>query len=210
MRLIKMFGLTAIAAVAAMAFIGASSASATSTALCTSDASLVCAAGNVYTGHIEGLAVNPELLSSITNVTCEHSVILGNALGLVTGGSQVTHLELIDFTGNCKTSSGTACTVTTTALGLVDLLKTAPNLGTATSLNSKVKVVCGFFINCTFGGTPELHVVGSTLPLNTTSSLGALTANKASLSREGGICPSTSEWDAKYTIQLPHELFVTE
>ncbi|HEU4682602.1 MAG TPA: hypothetical protein VFS51_12680, partial [Gemmatimonadales bacterium] len=133
MRSIKMLGLAAVAAVAAMAFVGVSSAMATNTALCTESGVLVCPAGKVYTGHIEGLAVNPVLLGTIFGIqgtiSCEHSKILGNALGL--GNPQVTHIESITFTGNCKTSLGASCTVKSTTLGLVNLLKTAPNLGTA-------------------------------------------------------------------------------
>jgi hypothetical protein len=195
-----------------MALIGASSASATSTALCTSDAALVCAAGNIYTGHIEGTASNPELLSDLANVTCEKSVILGNALTLgsaADGKQQLTHLELIDFTGNCKTQLGVVCTVTTVKLGLVDLLKTGVNVGTVTSLGSEVRVVCGSVIDCTFGGEPKGSAVGATLPLGA-SSLGTITVTKAVLQGKGLLCPEQGLWDAKYTIQLPHEIFITE
>jgi hypothetical protein len=208
-----MFGLAAIAAVAAMAFIGASSASATSTALCTSDAAAVCAAGNIYTGHIEGLAVEPELLSSLGDVSCLHSVILGNALGLGTGPNgkaQLTHLELIDFTGHCEILvTKVACTVTTITLGLADLLKTGVNTGTVTSLGNEVRVVCLGVINCTFGGEPTGTAVGATLPLSS-SSLGTITVLNAPLKGTGPLCPEVGKWDAKYTITLPHELFITE
>jgi hypothetical protein len=206
-----MFGLAAIAAISAMAFLGVSSASATDTVLCTVDTEEPCT-NNPYTGHIEGLAVNPELLSNLANVTCGHSIILGNALGLGSGPngkSQLTHLELIDFTGNCHTTfpEVVSCTVTTIALGLVDLLKTAPNLGLVTSLNNKVRVTCGFLINCTFGGEPTGHALGSTLPLGSTS-LGSIVVNEAVLTGEGPLCPEVGKWDAKYTIQLPHALFI--
>jgi hypothetical protein len=100
-------------------------------------------------------------------VTCNHSVILGTALepgSAPDGESQLTHLELIDFSGECKTASGLSCTVTTVALGLVDLLKTAPNEGLATSLGSKVKVVCGFVLNCTFGGEIDGQAGGRAYP----------------------------------------------
>jgi hypothetical protein len=196
-----------------MALIGASSASATSTALCTSDAALVCAAGNIYTGHIEATAVNPELLSDLVNVRCEKSVILGNALGLgsaADGKQQLTHLELLDFTGSCQAVPPiSVCTVATVKIGLVDLLKTGVNTGTVTSLGSEVRVVCTGVIDCTFGGEPKGSAVGASLPLGSTS-LGTITVNKAVLQGKGLLCPEQGLWDAKYTIQLPHEIFITE
>jgi hypothetical protein len=204
-----MFGLAAIAAVAAMAFIGASSASAQATALCTSDASLVCV--SPYTGHIEGVASTPRLLTNLTNITCENSVILGNALGLASasnGTAQLTHIELIDFTGNCKTELGNGCTFTTTALGLADLLKTGPNEGTLTSLGNEVRMVCVGVINCTLGGEPTGAAVGASLPLST-SSLGTITVSEAPLTGKGPLCPEVAKWDANYAITLPHELFIT-
>jgi hypothetical protein len=212
MKLIKVLGLTAIGAIVATTLVNASSAFATNTALCTTHAALACPAGDKYTGHIEGLAIKPELLSNLADVVCDHSVILGNALGLGSapdGKSQLTHLELIDFTGNCKTLLGVPCTVTTITIGLVDLLKTGFNSGVVTSLGSKVKVVCGFVLNCTFGGEPQGQAVGSSLPLNT-ESLGTITVGKAPLTGEGPLCPEQGKWDAKYTIQLPHQVFITE
>ncbi|MDX6602508.1 MAG: hypothetical protein QOF13_1710 [Solirubrobacterales bacterium] len=210
MRLLKMFSLAAIAAVAAMAFIGASSASAQETALCTSDVALVCA--SPYTGHIEGVATSaPRLLSNLANVTCENSVILGNALGLASasnGTAQLTHIELIDFTGNCKTELGVSCTVTTITLGLADLLKTGSNQGTLTSLGNEVRVVCLGVINCTFGGEPSGSAVGASLPLSS-SSLGTITVFEAPLTGKGSLCPAVGKWDANYAITLPHELFIT-
>lgn len=212
MKSVKMLSLTAIAAVIAMALLAASTASATSTALCTSDALLVCDSNHIYTGHVEGLAVNPELLSNLATVTCEHSVVLGNALGLASGSdgkSQLTHLELIHFTGKCQTDLGVSCKVSTVALGLLDLLKTGVNTGTVTSLGSKVRVLCLGVIDCTFGGEPKGSAVGATLPLSS-GSLGTITMSQAALTMSGVLCPENALWDAKYTITLPHELFITE
>lgn len=211
MRPLKMLGSAAITAVAAMAFVVPSSTLAQSTALCTSDASLICAAENIYTGHIEGTASNPRLLSDLANVTCESSVILGNALGLGSapdGSKQLTHIELIDFTGNCKTELGVKCTFTAAILGLADLLKSGPNEGTWTSLGNEIAVVCTGVMNCTFGGEPAGAVTGAALPLST-SSLGKILIASAPFMGKGILCPKQGLWDAQYTIQLPHEIFVT-
>jgi hypothetical protein len=193
-------------------FVGATSPSppAENTTLCTTDLSEICPTGNIYTGHVEALAVKPELLSNLANVSCEHSVILGNALGLGSAPDekgQLTHIELIDFTGNCKTDLGVSCTVTTISLGLADLSMTEANEGLLVSLGNEVKVVCKGVINCTFGGEPHGEVIGASLPLGT-SSLASVTFSKASLAGSGLLCPEVVLWDAKYTIQLPHEVFV--
>jgi hypothetical protein len=210
MRLIKLFGLAAIAAVAAMALMGASSAMATSTVLCKVN-ELKCPAGSEITGHIEATATNPVLLNSVTNVTCKKSTILGNALGLA--NPLVGHLELVDFTEDCLTEGKTACTVTATELGLLLLLKTGPNHGNLIVHNTQVNVKCGFIINCTYSLplTTELLVLGSKTPLNTTTSLALIHATEEVLNNSGGgFCPETSKWDALYSVQLPHEVFIAE
>jgi len=210
MRLIKMLGIAAIAALASMAFLGASSASATSTVLCKVDTDLVCAGGNIYTGHVEGKATNPQLTSSFGNVHCESSTILGNVLGL--GNPLVGHNELISFTNCLELTFNTKCTVTTEELGLQLLLKTADNLGTLNVDNIKVRLNCASLgLNCVYTKpATALHAVGSTLPLGA-SSLGKITATAVTLENTGGgFCPASSKWTATYTISLPHEIFIKQ
>jgi hypothetical protein len=198
-----MLGLAAVAAVAAMAFVGASSAVAGSTALCATHED---PCTTPYTGHIEGLAENPELLSTLANVKCEHSVILGNALGLVENGPQVTHLELLDFTGDCLTELKEKCTVTAVKLGLLLLLRTALNKGELEAHDTEVNVHCGLVINCTYGGLPVTKEVEGSV----SGGLGTITAKEVVLTKTGGLlCPKTSKWDAKYTIVLPDPVYIT-
>lgn len=199
-----MFGLVAIAAVSAMAFVGATSAAAEPTALCTVNTALICPAGNIYTGHIEAKAVgSPELLNETENVKCTGSTVLGNALGLA--NPLVGHLESLTFTG-CKSANGFNCTTTTPVLGTLLLLKTAPNLGTLQSHTTEVTVSCASgLLKCRFGGLPTLHAEGG--------NPGLITASKAALgiiAKEGFVtCPKTAEWDAKYEIVLPKPIFIT-
>ncbi|MDX6602944.1 MAG: hypothetical protein QOF13_2146, partial [Solirubrobacterales bacterium] len=40
------------------------------------------------------------------------------------------------------------------------------------------------------------------------SSLATVTFSEAALEGTGTLCPAVGKWDAKYTIQLPHEVFV--
>jgi hypothetical protein len=211
-RLIKSLGLTAVAAIAAMAFVGASSAMAESTALCTAN-ELPCQSANIYTGHVEATATNPTLKTNVATITCESSTILGNALGL--GNPLIIHLELLDLIGSCKTAGGTACEFETlTPLGLLSVLKKLNTMeGTVSFENTWVLVKCGFLIHCEYGGTFTVGTaLSSTTPLTTTSlaliHASATTGKKETLAFEG--CPNESVWTALYTIQLPHQIFISE
>lgn len=112
MRLIKMLGLVTVVAVAAMAFIGASSAMAMNTALCSSNegGALACSAGKQVTG-LHTVASDLVFLTNVGNVLCKESLMELNVLGL--GAPQVTHLTKLTWTG-CS-AGGTACTITTVA-----------------------------------------------------------------------------------------------
>ncbi len=206
-----MFGLAAIAAVAAMAFVGASSATAQTTVLCDQDINLACAAGHALTGpvHIEALAENPQLLTSFGNVHCEHSIILGstnNTLASPLAGT-VTSLS---FTGCLELTFNTSCTATQVSGGTSLLLKTAANLGTLESHGSQVNVTCSKIgLNCTYGGLPVLHVQGSQLLAGEPTDLAIATANTTLTKTGGTFCPSTSTWEAEYEVLLPDPLFIT-
>jgi hypothetical protein len=211
MRFIKIFSLTAVMALAAMALVGASSALAEPTALCTVNES---PCTHIYTGHIEGKALNPELAGKFFGIkgtfTCEHSFILGNALGL--GSPQVTHFESISFLGNCHLLApltNVACTaIESKALGLVDLLKTAANLGVATFLNTTIFMHCGSLLECVLGGEPQFHALGSE-----GTGLASLTAAAAVVKNiSGANCPEgeSGRLKATYSILLPDPIYIAE
>jgi hypothetical protein len=217
-RLIKMLGLAVVAAVAAMAFVGAGSAMATtSTALC-KVVTNPCPAASIYPKGtvIEALAEDPKLLGKFLGIEgtilCEHSLVSGTTTttgGLATAPTPLTgSLTALSFTGNCKDSTGGTCTVTVPTLGTIDLLRTAANLGFLKSLGTQVLVVCSgglISVNCTFGGEPELHAVG------TTEKAAELTATKAKLvAVKGSSCPTNPLWDALYKVLKPTPLFINE
>jgi hypothetical protein len=108
-RLIKMFGLAAIVVGAFMAFLGASSASATSleeVVLCKALED-PCVNGHWGTGTIlHGLATNPILLSSVAeDIECLTSHILGEITSLLAHG-KITALSWLHCLQN-----GETCTV---------------------------------------------------------------------------------------------------
>ena len=76
MKLLKMLGLVITAAVVAITFIGATSASATnSTAICTeASAPLACPSGKLAT-TLHLVATNPLWHTSLVNIVCESSIV---------------------------------------------------------------------------------------------------------------------------------------
>lgn len=210
MRLTRMFGAAILGAIAVMAFVGVGSAMATgSTALCKVSTN-PCPAASLYPAGtlVEGLAVSPKLLGTFAGFTgtveCEHSVVAGKTSSALANPLKGT-ITSISFTGNCHSTFGGSCEVTTVKTGELDLLRTGANVGTATSLGNEVHVKCGGFptVECTFGGEPALSATGS--PTKT------LVAKEAVLSGTGSACPGSPRWDATYSLISPTgEIFITE
>ena len=204
MRLTKMFGLAALAAVAAMAFVGASSASAeTATALCTKHTELGCSGALV--GSIKFLSLTSVLKTSIATVLCLGShgtAVVENAGNLAKAGERL-NLETTELTWlECGTNAEhNNCTVTTEKLPLLEVLKTALNLGFARvkAGSALVKVQCGALINCKYSEPvegKEFHVEGAV-----GETPGMLTANELEVEKAGGFfCPSVSKWTTLYDI----------
>jgi hypothetical protein len=202
-KFIKMIGLASVAAVAAMAFIGASSAMAGNTALCSSNegGAETCAAGNqVATVHF--VAKNGILLtgSSSSDVTCKEALLSGNVLGLA--APQQVHPTALTYSG-CTTFFGlVSCTVTTTHFGLLDALKTGATVGTVVDLASggaftEVHVECANgSINCTYKGENLTGNAESASGANN----GTVSYEKAAVTKVAGgsACPTTAELDATF------------
>lgn len=201
-----MFGLAAVAAIAVMAFVGASSAMATgSTSFCKVNEEPCAEANRVKVVHM--VASDPLLLTSITNILCESSlaVVEVESAGLLANplAAKVTELTWT----NCKTVGHATnnCTVTNLKLPLFDVLREKVGLGSANALGAEVLVFCEEVplvseIHCTYGG-PEvpgfavesaLHQVGS--------GHGMFTATKLRVPEVGNkfLCPNESFWDALY------------
>ncbi len=219
MKYIKILGLAAVAAMALMAFVGASSASAT--VLCSQTPSgtpAACPTASTYGAGttITGTAEGALLTNNLNPVECEHSETEARITN--TGGASSTvvgTIEELNFTG-CSTTNIpiTNCTVTVEHLpylGEVHWTEGTHN-GTLTGLNHGngvpgAKVVCGTVINCRFSAEPTLDVNGG----NPASVL----ANEESLTISGGgllmpICPSTAKWDAEYVATSPTAIWVAK
>jgi hypothetical protein len=198
-----MFGLAGIAAVAAMAFVGATSAMATSTVLCDEHVEAKCPAGHelasvhaVNTAGTVGI-----LLNSTADVLCLNVLVQAASLGLA--APLQLHPSVFSITGCGTTSAHNNCTVTVenTAelpLPLFLLLRTALNVGTLSVDGGFTRVKCtigGFIkIDCTYSGN-ELSF--SAAGAGGTNGNGMLTASNspASLVKGNGLCPETSSLD---------------
>jgi hypothetical protein len=189
---IKMLGLAAFAALMAMAFLGASSAMAGNTQLCSADES-PCAAGNVIAHVHEQTATGAPatLLSSLGNITCT-ALFLGLTLG--SGAPLVIHGNFT-YTGCLR--NGSSCTVTEVSTStLLNVLRTESEKATLTG-SGEVNVHCGLFINCTYDGEGlEGSAQGALLAGGTQEWV----INGATVHHVGGgICPETGKLDIRMT-----------
>lgn len=204
MSLSKMFGLAMLTAIAALAFVGTSVATAETTVLCEKHEN-PCEAANIYVGHFDAVAENPTFLTSLTDITCKKAHLLGFALGL--GNPLTLHLEAFNFGEDCLTSEGDACTLQTLELSLSLLLREGSNLGSLQFHNTKVLLSCpSLFIHCVYGGLPKFEVLGS--PNKET--LAAIHTKEVVLEHgEGMFCPEETKLDALYKVVLPDPIVIS-
>ena len=202
MRLVRTIGLAAIAALAAMALVGASTASAEvekPTVLCNVHENLECPAGHKVEGEELPLALLGggvgQLLNSLLNVLCLNVLATVTPLDLgelKTTGAQPVHSLHSEYTGCGAEGLHNNCTVTVLEEPLFDLLKTGLDQGSATALNGKTEIECKnstFFkitIKCKYNTTGLLLSAGGN----------HITANETVVNKESGtLCPSTSKID---------------
>jgi hypothetical protein len=213
MKQLKTSGLAAIVALA-LASLGASSASAS--VLCQgapNSGTNVCEAGKYPVGtKLSGslkTGTVATLTNSLGNVTCEKSVLIGELLNAGSSSTNATGVITSFSFGHC-TRSGQLCTVTTTLESgknhHAEVLATSGGNGTlvvtkgTNGQNPGAFVECGSFIKCTFTREKaSLSVIGG--------APATAIANKISLLRSGGLCPSEATWDAEYTLS-PSPLYV--
>jgi len=215
MRYLMSLGLAAMAAMVAMAFVGATSAMAEpehpEIVIC-KKLELICEKSNQAPNpteiHAETLTGNPpKLLSTIGTIECEHSLailtLLNKLAKLIEG-----HLLALNFTGNCHLG-GTSCKVEVTKLGGLSFTPDLEKLKAIVhpiSLEGKVteaSVKCGFLINCTYKADEK-----ETELLAESDEAGhLLLLSEAKLVRGSGFCPEESHWDATYhAVNLDAEL----
>jgi hypothetical protein len=185
----KTFGLAALAAVAAMAFVGATSASATfDTTICKKDAGLLCEkADQVEKIHLVLKTGTVSELLALVNILCLGLLVEATALGL--SKLLPIHILKVELTGCGTGSTHSNCTMTTQELPLADLLKTGPDQGKLILLSGRSRLQCpNLGIDCVYDNEGVEFDVGAN----------HMTANEASTNELGGkfFCPDEGLLDA--------------
>jgi hypothetical protein len=206
MKYLKMFSLAAVAAVAAMAFIGAGTASATR----------ICSTNTLPCGSIlgSGTPIKAELTggneavltSGFAVVKCKTSVISGETTS-AGGGAGVAVLGTITSASwsNCACNLGG--TVTTAAENLpwsAELNWTSEMNGTMKVANPQGSFVCAG-TKCIYGATSVSTTVTGGAPAIVTASV--TLERKAG---SGALCSATATWKGTYTVTSPNPLWVSE
>jgi hypothetical protein len=204
MKYLKMIGLAVVAAMALVAFVGASSASAVT--LCKANEE-TCAAGNRYPSGTVIKAHSPEaVLKGFATVTCESDVV--DETKAETGNPLLDLITSLTFT-NCKGCEKAE------AINLPYKTELFWTSGTNGSLKvssdgkgspgANLTNCSGF--NCTFvakGGVATLSVTGG--------NPAKVTATNVALERTGGsfLCGGTATWNAVYTATSPTSIWVSK
>lgn len=195
MRSIKLFGLAAVAALAATAFIGPPSASATWTVLCKTSEPLACPAANeIVLKKVHFVALDGKLLSSLGTILCEEALIVAETLHL----AKPLLIHPSELVYKVCSLGSTSCEVKTTHLGLLHLLKIGVDIGELLDLEeggsfTRVSVVCGKLVNCEYEGQ---GLVGEAVGGNPST----VTYKESVVNKVAGgfLCPETSKLDAVF------------
>jgi hypothetical protein len=184
-KAIKMFGLAALAALMAMAFVGASSAMAESTTLCSGDGS-GCGVTHVHETTLSG--TQAKLLTSIINVSCD-VLFLGDTVSALSSPLVIT--GTFTYT-NCG-----SCTVEEVGGGVeIKVLKLGHETSDVTG-EGEVHVNCSG-LNCTYNGEGLLGTGKG--PLLSSETNGSVVITEQTAKKVSGLfCPSTSKLDITTT-----------
>ena len=184
MKPIKMFGLAVLAALMAMAFAGASSAMAESTALCSSEAEVCEGVAHVHETTLAG--AKGKLLTNIVNVECD-VLFLGDAIA---GTPAVV-------TGNFTYTNCGSCTVEEVSKGVeIEVLKEGHETSKVVG-EGEVHVNCSG-LNCTYNG--EGLVGTGKGPLLSSETNGSVVITEQTTKKVSGLfCPSTGKLDITTT-----------
>jgi len=203
MKYLKMLGLAVVAAAALMAFVGASSASAT-TLTCTNPpgTKVTCPAGTTIHATAESSLT---LKAGFANITCTESTVHG--LTSNTGSATETvkgNIEALTF-GACN---ATVNVIKKGSLEIHTQNATANNNGTLTGTGSEV-TVSTLGVSCVYG-TPTATDLGT---LTGSTSRGGSTATmdiSAELTKISGgfACANPAHWEGSYTVTSPDWLDV--
>jgi hypothetical protein len=208
-KLIKTTPLVALAALMATALIGASSASAGNTQLCTVDEN-PCGSGHAVT-HIHDETLEGSLaviLNSLGNVKTE-ALFLSLSVGSLGSPQDITGHFTFSHSTRKKLIGEENCTVSEIAgtATLFRVLRTGNE--TASVIGEfEMRVVCGSIIDCTYDGQGlEGTAKGA---LSSTEPNGEIVLSKQVMHKvSGSLCPESAELDFLDT-PLPNPVYISE
>jgi hypothetical protein len=191
-RSLKMFGLAALAALMAMAFVGASSAMAESTALCNEDpvGTEVCPAGHLINSVHEESVGKAKLLTSLGTAEC--NVLFSGSISMTLANPLVIKGN---FTYTNCTFAGSGCTVTEeNGSAEIKILKEGHETASVTG-EYLVHLVCGSSIDCSYTGAGLKATAKG--PLLATQKNGEVTISEQPVTKEAGgfLCPKSAKLD---------------
>jgi hypothetical protein len=208
MKHLKILGVTAVAALALAAAVGASTASAAVMCKTAPNKSGVCEGGRYPSGtEFHATSTNSVFTmvgsSVVSTVSCSHSTMVLKQTaesGVTSVPFEVTDLSFTE----CKTNGGTACTASTTSGYTAGLTPTTDTgNGTfnikGTGASTELTVTCGGFFQCKYRQTFNGANLGFT-----GGNPATFTANNASFELVPGFgfgCGTGANWDATYTLK---------
>jgi hypothetical protein len=180
---IKMFGLAALAALLAMALVGAGSAMAEDTILCSNDSTSSCTA----TSSVHEVSVGKAKLLASPEVQC--NVLFESTSVGAAGAPQVIegHFTYTNCGCTVKEKAGTTAKIS--------VLKEGHEIASVTG-EAEIIVTC-FGIECTYKGTGLKGTAKG--PLLSTEANGETNLSEQEVSGKGAFCPSKGKLDIKTT-----------
>ena len=207
MKYVKMLGLAAVAAAALMAFVGASTASATTL----TNGTTAMKAGDAIHANNSGTVT---LTTTFKNITCTESTVAGtisNAGGFKE--NEKKEKEDIAVSGSVETLTwgGCNCEVKTLAGGSLSISSNGANSGAVTSSNAEVTAQCNGTI---FGNVHCIYATGAGTSLGTlnggTGAKLEVKENNIPRLATSAICAEKAHWDATYVVDTPATLNVDQ
>lgn len=204
MRNMKMLGLSLLAAMAAMAAIGAGTASATK--LCAVN-SAPCPAGDTYG---KGTSIKAQLVAGTTStmasgfvtINCTDSSISGKttSAGGGTGVAVTGEISSVSWK-NCTSNLG-SCTASSLFTPWKAEVTGSGGNGTMSVSNAGGKFTCGG-VTCEYKASKASVSVSGGSPAT-------IKASNVSFSKVGGsfLCSSTASWSGEYEATSPNPLFI--
>lgn len=202
MKNMKILGLGLLAALAAMAFLGAGTASATK--LCSVNTS-PCPAGNTYG---KGTAIKAQLVAGTTstmasgfvNISCTESTISGKTTSEGGAGAVTGTISSVTWKG-CTSGLG-ACTASALNTPWSAEVTGSGGNGTMSISGAGGKFTCGG-VTCEYAASKASVSVSGGNPAT-------IKASNISFSKTGGgfLCSSTASWSGTYEATAPKPLFI--